>query len=109
VEISAEKTKYKYMLLSRHQNAGHNHAIKNTAEFEYLETTVSNFDSRGNEERDELEYCLLPFIPELLSPRLLPKNVKIKIYKTTILPMNLGLRRQWKIIRVHRRYLKKRY
>jgi hypothetical protein len=51
LEVNADKTKY--MLTSRHQNAGQNHDIENAAEFKYLETTVSNFDSRGNKERDE--------------------------------------------------------
>jgi hypothetical protein len=32
---------------------------------------------------------LLPFIPELLSSRLLSKNTKIRIYKTVILPVVL--------------------
>jgi hypothetical protein len=47
LEVNAEKTKY--MLLSRHQNAGQNHNIKigdrsfeNMAEFKYLGTTVRN-------------------------------------------------------------------
>jgi hypothetical protein len=44
LEVNAEKTKY--MLLSRHQNAGQNHNIKigdrsfeNVAQFKYLRTT----------------------------------------------------------------------
>jgi hypothetical protein len=47
LELNAEKTKY--MLLSRHQNAGQNHNIKigdrffaNVALFNYLRTTVTN-------------------------------------------------------------------
>jgi hypothetical protein len=45
--VNAEKTKY--MLLSRHQNAGQNHDAKianrsfeNAAQFKYLGTTVTN-------------------------------------------------------------------
>jgi hypothetical protein len=47
LEVHTEKTKY--MLLSRHQNAGQNHDIKktnksykNVAQFRYLGTTVTN-------------------------------------------------------------------
>jgi hypothetical protein len=46
-EVNAEKNKY--MLLSRHQNAGQNHDIKeakrsfeNVAQFKYLGTTITN-------------------------------------------------------------------
>jgi hypothetical protein len=48
LELKAEKTKYKYMFLSCHQNSGQNHDIKignksfeNVAQFKYLGTTVS--------------------------------------------------------------------
>ncbi|PNF38167.1 hypothetical protein B7P43_G14229, partial [Cryptotermes secundus] len=47
LEVKAEKTKY--MLLSRHQNAGQNHDIKignrsfeNVAQFRYLGTTITD-------------------------------------------------------------------
>jgi hypothetical protein len=47
LEVNTEKTKY--MLLSRHQNAGQNHGIKignryfkNVAQFRYLGTTITN-------------------------------------------------------------------
>jgi hypothetical protein len=47
LEVNAEKTKY--MLLSRHQNAGQNHDIKianrsfeNVSQFKYLGTTIRN-------------------------------------------------------------------
>jgi hypothetical protein len=55
LEINAEKTKY--MLLSRHQNAGHNHGIKighryseNVARLRYFGNNYnkSKFDSGGN-------------------------------------------------------------
>jgi hypothetical protein len=46
LEVNAEKTKY--MLMSHHQNAGHNHNIKvairsleNGAQFKYFGTTVT--------------------------------------------------------------------
>jgi ribosomal protein S2 len=47
LEVSTEKTKY--MLLSRHQNAGQSHDIKiankcfeNVTKFRYLGTTITN-------------------------------------------------------------------
>jgi hypothetical protein len=47
LEVNTEKTKY--MLLSRHQNAGQNHDIKignrwfeNVPQFRYLGTTITN-------------------------------------------------------------------
>jgi hypothetical protein len=47
LEVNIEKTKY--MLLSRHQNAGQNHDVKignrcfeNVAQFRYLGTTITN-------------------------------------------------------------------
>jgi hypothetical protein len=47
LEVNAEKSKY--VLLSRHQNAGQNHYIKignrcfeNVAQFSYLGTTITN-------------------------------------------------------------------
>jgi hypothetical protein len=47
LEVNTDKTKY--MLLSRHQNAGQNHDIKianrcfeNVAQFRYLGTTITN-------------------------------------------------------------------
>jgi hypothetical protein len=49
LEINTEKTKYLYMLLSPHQNAGQNHDISITnrcfeivAQFRYLVTTITN-------------------------------------------------------------------
>jgi hypothetical protein len=47
LEINVDKTKY--MLLSRHQNVGHNwdikiakRSLKNVSQFKYLGTTVTN-------------------------------------------------------------------
>jgi hypothetical protein len=48
VSLKAKAEKTKYMLLSRHQNAGQNHDIKtsnrsfeNVTQFKYVETTVT--------------------------------------------------------------------
>jgi ribosomal protein S2 len=71
----------KYMLLSRHQNAGQNQDIKicnrcfeNVAQLRYLGTTVTNQNLIQEE------------IKRRLSSRLLSRNLKTRIYKTIILP-----------------------
>jgi hypothetical protein len=57
LEVNAEKTKYVYMLLSCHQNAGQTHDIKignssfeNVVQFKRFgnDSNKSNFDSGGN-------------------------------------------------------------
>jgi hypothetical protein len=53
LEVNTEKSKY--MLLSRHQNAGQNHDIKivneNVTQFRYLGTTITN----QNRVQDEIK------------------------------------------------------
>ncbi|PNF32281.1 hypothetical protein B7P43_G16947, partial [Cryptotermes secundus] len=70
----------KYMLLSDHQNAGQNHDIKigkrcfeNVAQFRYLGTTITDQNLIQGEIKRSLN----------------SKNIKIRIYKTIILPMVL--------------------
>jgi hypothetical protein len=75
LEVNAEKTKY--MLLSRHRNAGQNHDIhvkignrcfENVVQFRYLGTTITNQNLFRRKLREiELGYCLLPFSPEMFS------------------------------------------
>jgi hypothetical protein len=91
LEINAEKTKY--MIISRHPNSGQNQNVRiatdsfeNVAKFKYLETTLTI----QNDIRDEIKRSLnLGNIchhtdKNLLSSRLISKNLKIKIYKTAI-------------------------
>jgi hypothetical protein len=79
------------MLLSRHQNAGQNYDIKvadssfdNVAQFRYLGTTTTNQNLIQEEIKRRLNSG-----NDLLSSRLLSKNIKIRIYKTIILAVIL--------------------
>jgi hypothetical protein len=94
------------MLMSRTQNAGQNH-IKNIAnrsfetmaKFRYLATAVAN----QNWINDEINSRFIPgntcycSVKKLLSPRLLPKNLTIKIYKILILPVSLYCCETWSL------------
>jgi hypothetical protein len=86
------------MLLSRHQNAGKIHGIKtanrsfdNEAQFKYLGTAVTNQNSIQEEIKRKLNSgnACYHSVQKVLSSCLLStrKNVKIRIYKTVILPV----------------------
>jgi hypothetical protein len=86
--------KYKHVLLSRHHNAGHNldikitnRCFKNVAQFKYLEKTVTNqnFIQEEIKRRMNLDNACYHSVQKLLSFRLLSRNIKTRIYKTTIL------------------------
>jgi len=51
-----------------------------------------------NYEKTEVRECLLSFGAEFLSSSLLSKNVKIKIYRTIILPVVLYGSETWSLI-----------
>jgi hypothetical protein len=75
------------MLLSHHQNAGQNRDIKiantsfeNASQFKYLGMTVTN----QNLIQENSGHSRYHSVQNLLSSRLLSKNVKIRIYKTII-------------------------
>jgi sorting nexin-29 len=87
LEINVEKTKY--MLLSRHQNVGQNRYIKiakrsfeNVSQFKYMGTTVTNQNLIQEEIKRRLNSgnAFHHSIQNLLSSRLLSKNLKIRIY-----------------------------
>jgi hypothetical protein len=96
LEINVEKTTY--MLLSRHQNVGQNRDIRietrsfeNLSHFRYLRTTVTNQNLIQEEIKRRLNSgnACHHLVQNLLSSHLLSKNVKIRIYKTIILPVVL--------------------
>jgi len=94
--MSANKTKY--MVVSRDQNAGRIHSVRidnstfeRVEEFKYLRTTLTNQNSIAEEIKSRLRSgnACYHLMQNLLSSRLLSKNLKIKIYRTIILPVIL--------------------
>jgi predicted transcriptional regulator len=94
LEVKADKTKY--MVISRDQNAGQ---IRNTKidsssfqrveEFKYLGTNLTNQNSIEEEIKSRLKSLNACYhsVQNPLSSSLLSKNIKIKIYRTTIMPV----------------------
>jgi hypothetical protein len=96
LEINAGKTKY--MIMSRHPNSGQNQNIRianesfeNVATFKYLGTTLTNQNGIHNEIKNRLNSgnACYHSVKNLVSSRLVSKSLKIKIYKTVILPLVL--------------------
>jgi hypothetical protein len=96
LEIKVEKTKY--MLLSRHQNVGQNCDIKITnrsfekvSQFKYSGMTVTdqNLIQEEIKRRMNSGNACYHSVQNLLPSRLLSKNLKIRTYKTIILPLVL--------------------
>jgi hypothetical protein len=96
LEVNVEKTKY--MLVSRHQNAGQNWEIKignrlfeNVSQFKYLGTPVTNQNLIQEEIKRRLNSgnACYHSVQNLLSSRLLSENVKVRTYKSIILPVVL--------------------
>jgi len=94
LEVNADKTKY--MVMSRGQNTGRTHSMKTdnsfferVDEFKYLGTTLTNQNSIQEEIKSRLKSgnACYHSVQNLLSSNLLTKNIKIKIYRTIILPV----------------------
>ena len=86
------------MAKSQDQNAGQNHNIKidnksseRVKQFKYLETTLTYQNSNQEEIKIGLKStnACCHSVQNLLSSSLLSNNVKIKIYRTIILPVDL--------------------
>jgi len=96
LEMSADKTKY--IVMSRDQNAGRNQSVRinnstfeRVEEFKYLGTNLTNQNSIPEEIKNRLRSGNVCYhsVQNLLSSRLLSKNLKIKIYRIIILPIVL--------------------
>jgi len=104
LEVTADKSIY--MIMSRDQNAGRIHSVrtdKNTfdrvEEFKYLGTTLTNENSIAEEIKSRLKSgnACYQSVQNLLSSRLLSKNLKIKIHRTIILPVVLYRCEAWSL------------
>ena len=88
--IQPDKTKYIFM--SGDQNAGRGHSMKidnssieRVEDFKYLGTTLTSQNSfRKKLRADWSDNACYHSVQNILSSSLLPKNIKIKIYRTVI-------------------------
>ena len=94
------------MVMSRDQNAGQIHSVRidnstfeRVEEFKYLGTTLTNQNSIPGEIKKRLRSgnACYHSLQNLLSSRLLSKNLKIKIYRTIILPVVLYGCENWSL------------
>jgi hypothetical protein len=96
LEVNPEKTNS--MLMSRSQKVGQQRSIKianrffeYVAKFKYLGTTLTDQNHMHEEIKSRLNLGKACYhsVQSLLSSRLLSRKLKVKIYKTTILPVVL--------------------
>jgi hypothetical protein len=92
--------------MSRDQNAGQGQSVKidissteRVEEFKYLGTTLTDQNSSQGEIKSRLKLGNACYHSgqNLLSSRLLSKNLKIKIYRTIMLPVVLYGRETWSL------------
>jgi hypothetical protein len=113
VEISKDKTKY--IVLSRDQNAGRSDSVRNNngnfesvEEFVHLGTTLmhQNYIPEEIKNRMNLGNACYHSAQNLLSSRLLTKNLNIKTYTTVILPVVLYGCETWSLTLIEERKLR---
>jgi hypothetical protein len=104
MEGNPEKTKY--MLMSRSQKTGQKHGIKienrtfeDVAKFKYLGTTLTDKSHMHEEIESRLNSGNVCYhsVQSLLFFRLFSRNLKVKIYKTIILPIVLYGCETWSV------------
>jgi len=98
IGLEANTDKTKYMVMSQDQNVGRRHSMKTdnssferAEEFKYLGRTLTNQNSFQEEIKSRLKSrnACYSSAQNLLSSRLLSKNLNTKIYRTVILPVVL--------------------
>jgi len=82
------------MVMSRDQNAGRIHSVstfERVEEFKYFGTTLENRNSIAEEIKSRLRSGSAYYysVQNVLSSRLLSKDLKIKIYRNIIMPLVL--------------------
>ena len=105
LQLNGDKTKC--MVISRDQNAGRSHSIKNNnsyservEQFKYLETSLTNQNSIQEETQGRLKSrnACYHSVQNFLSSNLPTKNLKIKIYRTVIVSVVLYGCETWSLI-----------
>jgi hypothetical protein len=98
VGLDVNPEKIKYMLMSPSQMIGQKRRIKianrsfeDVEKFKYLGTTLTDQNHMHEEIKSRLNSgnACYHSVQSLLSSRLLPRSLKVKTYKTTILPVIL--------------------
>jgi hypothetical protein len=93
LEVNADKTKY--MVMSQDQNAGRSHSMKTDGSSNKRVQIFGN-DADQNSIQEEIKsrlklgYACYHSVQNRLSSSLLSKNLRIKIYRTIILPLLYG-------------------
>jgi hypothetical protein len=104
LDVNPEKTKY--MLMSRSQKIGQKYSIKianrsfeDVAKFKYLGKTLTDQNWMHEEIKSRINSgnACCHSVQSLLSSRLLSRNLKVKIYKTIILPIVLYGCESWSV------------
>jgi hypothetical protein len=104
LEVNREKTKY--VLMSRSQKTGQKYSIKianrpfeDAPKFGYLGTTLRDENHMHKEIKSRLNSgnACYHSVQSLLPSHLLSRNLKVKMYKTVILPVVLYGRGTWSL------------